>query len=196
MRWVDTRWSLTVTTEPAEEPVTVDELRNHLRELSEYESSTVLPQAIKRARRNLEAASNRTFVSTVYALKFRQFPCDEIRIPTGPVSAIGSIQYVDTSGVSQTWSASDYDADLNSLVARIEPGFGEAWPTARNELNAVTVALTAGYGDAEDVPDSIKGAVLELAAAYVRNREPWPGKHQLVTEALSLMADEAVPMVA
>lgn len=90
-----------------------------------------------------------------------------LNLTMNPVQSITSISYVDSDGNTQTLSASDYALNNYAKRAKITPAYGITWPTTRLIANPISVIYTAGYGDAEDVPEDIKLALkLMLADAY------------------------------
>jgi len=159
-----------VKTAPALEPVTVSELKTFLSlDASTYD--TMLSGYITACRQAIETYTGRTLITTSYQLMFDSFP-DIIELARPPVQSITSITYVDTDGVTQTLSSSLYRTDLISLFGRIEPAYGESWPSIRNVSNAVTVEFKCGYGDAAaSVPDALKVAIMSLAADMFEHRE-------------------------
>lgn len=95
----------------------------------------------------------------------------EIYLDHSPVKSVESITYIDTDGVLQTLAASAYKLDSISEPCRIVPAYGTAWPATRNEINAVTVSYTCGYGAASDVPEAIKSWMKLRIGAMYENRE-------------------------
>lgn len=91
-----------------------------------------------------------------------EFPArDWLEIPNvRPVSAIGSITYIDTAGSVQTWSSSEYALKQFHKVAVIALAYNEQWPVVRGDANGITVSLTAGYATVLAVPRMVKQAVL------------------------------------
>lgn len=60
------------------------------------------------------------------------------------------------------------------------------WPPTRTDkINAVEATYVAGYGDAEDVPQSLKSAMLLVLAHIYENRE-----------AITALDLKTVPMAA
>ena len=82
-----------------------------------------------------------------------------INLTINPVQSITSISYIDSDGNTQTLSASDYALNNYAKRAKITPAYGITWPSTRLIANPISVVYTAGYGDAEDVPDDIKLAL-------------------------------------
>lgn len=84
------------------------------------------------------------------------FGCEPIWLSCGPVLAVGSVKYLDASGVEQTLDPADYRLAGNWLV----PSHGKAWPSAAyDQPDAVRITYTAGY---DDVPVAIKRALILL----------------------------------
>jgi uncharacterized phiE125 gp8 family phage protein len=76
-----------------------------------------------------------------------------------PVTAVGSITYVDTAGDTQTWSASEYTLKTGSLVPSIWLNYGYVWPTIRGDQEGITITLTAGHASVSVIPAKIKRTV-------------------------------------
>jgi hypothetical protein len=95
----------------------------------------------------------------------------EIFVPLPPLVSVDSIQYVDTNGVTQTLDPTQYIVDLVSEPARITPAYGVTWPATRQQVNAVTVTFTCGYGAAAAVPAGIMRWMQIRIATIYANRE-------------------------
>jgi uncharacterized phiE125 gp8 family phage protein len=75
-----------------------------------------------------------------------------------------------------TLSANDYIVDTNGIPGFIVPAAGEHFPYERlYPAGAVKIQYKAGYGDADDVPEEIKQAILLLTGDFYRNRESTTG---------------------
>jgi hypothetical protein len=68
-----------------------------------------------------------------------------------PITAIGSITYVDTSGATSTWSNTNYTFKDGSLTPSIWLNYGLVWPIVRGDQEGITVTLVAGYASLTDV---------------------------------------------
>jgi len=179
------RYSYTLVTAPAKEPVAIEEAKAHLRIDSSAEDITILQPSIKAARVYAENRLSRQFITATWDLRLDYFPayCDgsrladyaqfnSILIGKCPVQSVTSVKYIDTSGVEQTLATSEYTVDVHDEPARITPAFGKAWPTARNQPNAVTVRFVAGYGDDEtSIPESLRTWLKLAVGTLFENRE-------------------------
>lgn len=130
---------------------------------------------ITAARQHCEVFTHRAFITQTWDLKRDAFPCgDTIELPKAPLISVTSITYIDTAGVSQTWSNTLYTVDAPSgpcaRMGRIVPVYGEYFPSTRSDINAVAVRFVAGYGAASAVPAGIKSAMKLLIGHWWSNR--------------------------
>ncbi len=95
----------------------------------------------------------------------------EIYLDHSPVVSVDSLQYIDQDGVTQTLASSAYKLDSVTAPARLVPAYGTTWPSTRNEINAVSVTYTCGFGAAAAVPETIKRWMLLRIGALYENRE-------------------------
>lgn len=173
------------TTAPAEEPVTLAQVRLHLKMTDDDptdEDSLVTGVWIPAARRHAEMLTRRSFVTQGWRQRLDCFPC-VIRLEMGQVQRIDSLIYRDMEGATQTitWAApangmqrsidGTLVANLDPEVAEVYPAFGCTWPISLPEPGAIAVNYTAGYGTAEEVPQGIKAWILLRIGMFDQNRE-------------------------
>lgn len=165
---------------PTLEPVTLAEMRAHLR-LDSHDENEYVGTLLQAGREYLETQTGRSFVQQTWKLLMDDFPDAEvIRPPRPPLLAVSSITYVDVDGDTQTWDSEEYEVDRYTEPGRIYLAYGESYPTARDIENAVCVTYTAGYGEPDGtaaasqaaVPESIKHALKMLVSHWYENREP------------------------
>ena len=91
-----------------------------------------------------------------------------------------SIKYYDESDVEQTWSSAEYVVDTDcDYKGAVYPARTYAWPATRLFPKAVHIEYVAGYEDsaaspvdlADNVPQTLKQAILILIAHWYENRE-------------------------
>jgi hypothetical protein len=188
---------------PTVEPVTVDELKLHAR-IDISEDDPWIQEQLQAAREQAELYTGRAFVTQTLILKLDCFPnaiqtwgnrpipqnsggtfglSGEIRLYRPPVQSISSITYVDTDGDSQTLSSSNYRVAVSKEPAILTPSYGNAWPSTRDQTEAVTITYVAGYGLASSVPASIKSAIRTTVAFWYENRE----SQELPPEAIRIL---------
>lgn len=165
-------WSLTNSVAPADEPITTDEARDHLR-ISHTSENPLIDAYIKAARLYVEAYTKRQLVEATWLLRLDRFPPREISVPLPPLSSVTSVAYVDENGDAQTWDAALYQSDLDSEPGRIKPIEGGSFPsTQANTYATVTVTFVAGYGGLSDVPERFKHAIKLMVGHWFEFREP------------------------
>lgn len=165
---------LKLQTAPALEPVTTAEAKLHLR-VDGSDEDALIGSLVSAARDYAERYTRRAFVSQVWRMYMDFFPsCRWFYLPRSPLISVNAITYKDENGAVQTLAASAYVADsAQEVPARVALAEGEDdWPETFDEIQAVTVEFTAGYGAAASaVPESIKAAIKLLVGHWFENRE-------------------------
>ena len=178
-----------IVTEPAEEPVSLQEAKDHLR-VEVTTDDALIARLITDAREWVERFTRRALVTQTRRLWAYQFPdcyfdqdgigrdsacrdCTAVLLPGGKVQSVSNVKYVDAAGTLQTLAGSEYSLDAKDPQkhARLVPAYGKSWPGTRSEPNAVQVEYIAGYGAAAAVPAIVKQAVLLHAGWHYENRE-------------------------
>lgn len=165
--------NLVLTTAPAEEPVSLTELKAHLR--VDYDTDdTYLTALGTMARQTVEEWQRRSYVDTTWTLWLDDWPKGaEIVLPRGPLSSVTSITYYDTADASTVWALSNVVVDDASPLGRVVLRDGVSWPsTTLRAAKAVAVEFVAGYGAAADVPESFKHLVKLAVSNWYEHREP------------------------
>ncbi len=178
---------LSRTTTPSVEPITLAEAKLHLR-VTWAKEDAIVDRLIAGARAAFERETGRQLLTATYEGfmdRFPQFDNEEFELETPPLVVVNSISYIDSAGAVQSWSASEYSAQVYSgPFARrgtLRPNPNAQYPITFPIPNAVTVDFDAGYGaTAADVPDEIKQALLGWIGFHYVNREDtpadsWPG---------------------
>jgi uncharacterized phiE125 gp8 family phage protein len=135
--------ALKQTIAPFAEPISLAEVRDHLRIDGDLEDAH-LSALITAAREWVEGFWGRQIIAATWKLTLDQFPA-EIVLPYPPLIGVTSIAYVDTAGTTQTFSSSDYQVDAESEPGRVVPAYNEDWPDTREQINAASITYTAGY---------------------------------------------------
>jgi uncharacterized phiE125 gp8 family phage protein len=177
------------TAEPAATPISVDDLKTHLRieGLTSANEDTMLASYIAGAVGLIERHCGIALVTQTWTAKldfgldgnylsstwgdnpFRLY--DEIELPSPPLQSVTSIKYIDQAGVEQTLDTSFYQVDTFSKPGRILRAYNMSWPTIRPQRQAVTIVFVTGFGAANAVPEPIKHAIKLICGAWWANRE-------------------------
>lgn len=151
------------TTEPTitQEPLTLTEAKKQVGIAADVDyHDERLRDFIAAARRQFEGDTGIVCYTGEFTGKITDWPC-ELWIPLQlrPVTAIGSITYVDFSGTTQTWSSSNYSLEASGVVPFIKLAYLQFWPIGRLDVNSITITLTAGYSAVTAVPRDAKAAI-------------------------------------
>ena len=160
--------SLKEISPPAEEPVTLQEARTHLR--LESGEDEYISNLIVAARRHSESFQGRAYITQTWDVYMNAFPRGCIKVPLPPLQEIVFVKYMDSAEVLQTLDPSDYAVDCYSEPGLICPAYGKSWPATYPEINAVQIRFVAGYGTAADVPQEVKHAILLKVADLYEHR--------------------------
>lgn len=185
------RRSVTITTQPASEPVALADVKLALAlDPSDTTWDTMLTRQITAARQAVENYLNRTLITTTRLLTMDSFPAqgaaafplnavetslgygsasNALNIPMGPVQSVQSFKYQDQSNTEQTVSASTYFTD--TAGARLILNTGQSWPTGQRGGAGIGISYKAGFGDnASDVPATIREAIIQVVCRLYEGR--------------------------
>ena len=136
-----------------EEPVSLADAKAYLRVTSGDEDAKI-EAMIPRARRWVEDHTGLALVQREFVE--RLVPSfGAIRLNHGPLFTVDSVDYVDTSGVDQT-----YVPRFWAGVGTIFPAAGESWPTLGTD-ESFAITYTAGFAEGE-ADDRLLGAMFAL----------------------------------
>lgn len=157
------------------EPVTVAELKAHLQYAQAFTGSDQELQGyLVAAREQWESDCGVVCCDSRWRIALDQWPSADVgfHLPVRPVSSVVSIQYVDTSGATQTWASSNYTLDAGRGSPVVWYAYNVTTPSLRSQRNAVTITYQAGYASAALVPQRWKQAILLLAGHWAEQRLP------------------------
>lgn len=135
-----------VITPPAAEPVTLAEARSHTAQNTTDNDDNLIALIVS-ARERAEVETGRAIPAQTFEELFDCFPSGSrpIVLSKSPLFAVSSIAYVDANGDSQTLSSALYAASTSREPGSVAPVYGQVWPTARDQPDAVTVRYVAGW---------------------------------------------------
>jgi uncharacterized phiE125 gp8 family phage protein len=177
-------WALKSITEPTEEPITLDEAKQHLR-VDIDDDDTYIMGLIIAARMIAEERTNRALITQTWDMIIDDFPMgDTIKLRKPCLQSVESVNYTDSSGIEHIMPDTDYVVDTNSVPGRVFLGFAKIWPVVVLQPAAsVRIRFTAGYGDTADaVPQGLKNAMLLLIGNWYANREIVEVKNRYAVE--------------
>lgn len=147
--------------------VTRDEAKTFLRLLDNNELDTEIDRLIRSATEQVERDSRRVVMTQTWQRHLDGFPRQQIELRRVPVQSVTHIKYI-TGGVLTPLSAALYETDLYLEPSRIQPVYGQVWPTTDCAINAVQVEFIAGYTSAAVVPNYLKSVILAVVKMNYR----------------------------
>lgn len=174
--------------EPDGEPISVAEFKSHERITNSAEDTLILTY-IKTARKQVEAITSLALITQQLRQRYLSFGSSLV-LPRGPVSDTGSLEYditiLYTTELGDQEELTDFQVRSDIHPPRVVPAYQQSFPVTRAVVDAVILTYTAGYGEADDVPEDLRTAVRILAAHYFLHRDvdaPIPRQvWQLVSE--------------
>lgn len=159
---------LITITPPAGLVVTLAEAKAHCR-VDVSDDDALITALITAAQQQAEHRIGGALLTQTLELQLDDWPA-VLELPRPPVASITSIKYIDTAGVEQTVSPSDYVLDRGPQLPVVRLLYGGAWPALRGDINGVRVRYVAGYGTGADVPASIAAWIKLAVGELYENR--------------------------
>ena len=160
-----------ITVEPAEEPITLAEAKEHLR-VDFSDEDDYITALITTARKYCESYTNRVFITQTWRQNIDYFP-RVIQLKVNPIISLTSLKYYDTAENQQTITdnSNNFQKDFNSDVGSLHEGLVNAFPSVGDTINPIEIITVCGYGAAADVPMNIKHAMKIMVSHLYENRE-------------------------
>jgi uncharacterized phiE125 gp8 family phage protein len=180
-----------VVTPPAEQPVTVEEVKIDVR-VDHDDDAGLLESLIKAATTEAENTARCAFVTRTLELALDRWPADgQIPLPMPPLAAVTAVEYIDTGNVRQQVAPADYIVLSDLRPAVLMPAYGKTWPANLRAVSPIRITYTAGYGDAAAVPEIYRRLVRALVVIDYEHREAMTadGKRQRDLVLARLQAD-------
>jgi uncharacterized phiE125 gp8 family phage protein len=173
--------ALRLITAPAAQPLTLEEVKAHLR-VDYSDTDSLISAYIDAATSYVEGEygfTGRALVTQTWELVIDHFPIHEIKIPLPPLQSVQSIKYDASDGFETTIATDQYYVDNVSEPAWVVP-ITSGWPSdVLSAVNSVRVRFVAGYPATTDsppdlranIPRAIKQAMLLHIGDFHEHRE-------------------------
>lgn len=158
-----TNWTLIRTSAPSVLPVSLSEVKSHLRlSSSDTTHDANLTLLIEAAVERLEQDLDRQVITADFRVTRFNWGSDtaEVKLNKKAVCSITTVKYVDVDGNTITLDSDDYIFDKGRCS--ILPAAGTTWPEVlADDPNGVVIDFCAGYGPSADcVPRLFKTAIM------------------------------------
>lgn len=166
-----------------QEPLTLQEAKDHLRVVIDEENNYIQNFLIPAARNRAENYLRRVLCEQTLRVSFDSAAtcyCGQVTLPVGPVRSIELIAYHDDQNDEQVLATDQYSYDLLNEPVRIYPAFQQFWPSTSGLPGSFTIDFIAGYPPgnsgsptdfAANIPAQIKQAMLLDIGHLYENRE-------------------------
>lgn len=166
-----TAWPYIVTVPPTGLPLSLDEVKDHLKwSLADDSQDAYFKILIKVVTEFAEKYTKREFITRTYQT-YRDTFSDNLEIRRSPLQSITTIEYL-VGGVFATLSTDIYFATLSNTFSRLVLKAGQVWPTGLDlQEQAIKITFKSGYGnDLSSTPQALREAMLQHIAAMYENR--------------------------
>lgn len=181
---------LTLTTPPADTPVSLTEAKLHLR-VEHAVDDTLITALIAAATNELDGRTGRlrrAILTQTWDMFECGFPiCRKWELPMPPLQQVVFVKYYDALNVQQTFDAANYDVITNDFVGYIKLKPGKSWLPTYERDDAVDVQFKCGFGDAlDDQTALLKAALLlRIGDLYInRGDNAAPGANAMAIDSL------------
>lgn len=164
--------AIKIITAPTIEPVTLAEAKAQCR-VDISTDDALLMSLITAARIYCERTDWRAYLTQTIELWLEAWPADDrIVLPRPPLQSVSKIEYYGTDDTKYTLAGTVYGVDANSTPGAVRLKYNQAWPaTSLRSYSAICVTYVAGWTNPEDVPQTIRQAMLLLIGHWYENRE-------------------------
>jgi len=186
-------YHLIETASPGAEPVTLEEVKLHLRITHDHED-TLLSSLIMTARLICEADTGLALITRAYSLWLDSWPSapqrewwDGVRegiaagggetvfLPRPPLIAVSAILIYADNGASGALDPENYHTDTIRKPGRIVLRYGVSAPVPGRSVNGIEIRYTAGFGATpHSIPAPLRQGMLQMIAHLYRLRGDAP----------------------
>ena len=159
-----------IITPVATEPITLAEVRQHLRLPENETEDSLLMSLITTTRAYCEHYTRRALAEQTLEIYLDRFPGQSaIQMPCPPLRSVTEIGYKDSSGNETIIAPSHYLTDTDCEPGRVLSAIGTTWPVFTPfPSSPVRIRFVAGY---MDLPAAIRLSMLLLIGHWYENRE-------------------------
>ena len=162
--------SLTLNSPPASEPLSLDDMKAHLR-LTTSDDDNSVSQLLVAARHALEARAGLAFMTQAWTFRLdrnRVEHMGDVLLPISPIKSIDAVRVVMSDGQAVDVSDDQYSVQAGT-IGRVK--FNTALPVNTQPLSSIEIDFTAGHDTINLIPAELRHAIRLLAAHFYENRE-------------------------
>jgi uncharacterized phiE125 gp8 family phage protein len=137
----------TIVTPPTGYPVTLAEMKTHLRVDTTSEDGFI-NSLVMQATNQVENILNRKLVTQTWKYFLDAWPDgNSFELPFGKLQSVTSVKYKDSAATEYTMASGDYIVDTDSDPGRVVLDYGVSWPSETLlPSNPIYIQFVCGYG--------------------------------------------------
>ena len=157
-------------TAPVGEPVSLSEVKQHLRIVDDINQDIYLHDLIAVAREQVEMITWRKLGSQTWYGYLDDWPsASYIEFPFGNLTSVTAIKYTDVDGDESTWSSAEYIVGTDYQKGRVTLADGYTWPNETlYSSNPIEIEFICGV---VTIPAQVKHAMKLIISELFENRE-------------------------
>lgn len=164
--------ALVLTSGPAQEPLTLADVKAHLR-IDATNEDVLLASLMLTSRLHIEAVLDLALVTQSWMMVIDKWPPgDWLEIPMSPLQSITAVRVKTSASTTVVVPPAHYSVEISSKPPRL------VWTNAARTgpgvaAGGIEIDFTAGFGaTAASVPAPLKHALLLLTAHWYEHRDP------------------------
>lgn len=156
-------------TAPATEPLTLTEVKVHLRVTGSSEDDYITALIVV-ARNTVEAQTYRPLVTQTWRLDldYSELTLAVINLNKAPLQTLSFVKYYNSDNTLTTLDTTEYDYSVDGNPARVKL---ITVPTCYDKFGTLQIQFVCGYGAAAAVPTALKQAMLIIIGNMYENRQ-------------------------
>ena len=164
-------WPYIVTVTPTTLPLTINEVKEHLRlDVDDKTQDALLKLLIITATEYAEKYTKRDFITRTYETLRDSFD-DNLELRRTPLQLVTKVEYLQ-DGSFVTVSTDIYFTTSSNTFSHLALKENQAWPTDEDlQEQAIKITFKTGYGNTlSSIPDSLREGLLQHIAVMYENR--------------------------
>jgi uncharacterized phiE125 gp8 family phage protein len=162
--------SLLLTTPPVVEPVSLAEVKAHLR-IPHGDDDIYISTLIMSARRRVETRTGLRLITQNWSQFMDYWPVfGVVDLRLNPVNSVSDVIVYGDTDTPATIEAAHYFLDATSNPPRLVFREGRSPAPPGRRAKGIEIRITAGFGNAAAVPEELKHAILLLVADAFAHR--------------------------
>lgn len=161
-------------TAPTVEPVSLTDMKTHLRLGSATTDDAYITSLIVAIREHTEKLLGRALITQTWDAYIDDWPQEDfIKLPLPPLQSVTWIKYIDSDDITIEFSTANYTVDIISEPGKVKLNYNCDWISGvtLRVLNPINIEFVCGYGLAADIPKPIIQYIKMLVTDLYDNRE-------------------------